>query len=72
MRVENEGYPATTRPKELRMARSQHTRPLASLEEAVTVLFCLVDYAYRLLNPSWRSHEPLDIAVLPLALKTSF
>jgi len=54
------------------MARSQHSRPLASLEEAVTVLFCLGDYAYRLLNPSWRSHEPLDIAVLPLALKTSF
>lgn len=54
------------------MACSQHTPPLASLEEAVTMLFCLVDDAYRLLNPSWRSHEPLkklsDSEVLTLAL----
>ncbi len=54
------------------MALPQHTPPLASLEEAVTVLFCLVDDAYRLLNPRWRSHEPLkklsDSEVLTLAL----
>ena len=54
------------------MARSQHTPPLASLEETVTVLFCLVDDAYRLLNPRWRSHETLkklsDSEVLTLAL----
>jgi hypothetical protein len=28
------------------MAHTQHTPPLASLEEAVTVLFCLIDDAY--------------------------
>lgn len=54
------------------MARPQHTPPLASLEEAVTVLFCLIDDAYRLLNPRWRSHEPIkklsDSEVLTLAL----
>ena len=54
------------------MALPQHTPPLASLEEAVTVLFCLVDDAYRLLNPRRRSHEPLkklsDSEVLTLAL----
>jgi len=54
------------------MARPQHTPPLASLEEAVTVLFCLIDDAYQLLNPKWRSHEPLkklsDSEVLTLAL----
>lgn len=54
------------------MAQPQHTPPLASLEEAITVLFCLVDDAYRLLNPGWRSHEPLkklsDSEVITLAL----
>lgn len=54
------------------MARPQHTPPLASLEEALTVLFCLIDDAYRLLNPKWRSHEPLkklsDSEILTLAL----
>ena len=33
------------------MAQSQHTPSLAHLEEALTVLFCLVDDAYVLLNP---------------------
>jgi hypothetical protein len=33
------------------VARSQHTPSLAHLEEALTVLFCLVDDAYALLNP---------------------
>lgn len=54
------------------MAQHQHTPPLASLEEAVTVLFCLIDDAYRILNPRWRSHEPLkklsDSEILTLAL----
>jgi hypothetical protein len=54
------------------MAQPQHTLPLASLEEAVTVLFCLIDDTYRLLNPRWRSHEPIkklsDSEVLTLAL----
>jgi hypothetical protein len=54
------------------MAQHQHTPPLFSLEEAVTVLLCLIDDAYRLLNPNWRSYEPLkklsDSEVLTLAL----
>ncbi len=33
------------------MAHTQHTHSLAHLEEALTVLFCLIDDAYRLLNP---------------------
>jgi hypothetical protein len=54
------------------MAYPQHTPTLASLEEAITVLFCLVDDAYTLLNPGWRSYESLkrlsDSEVLTLAL----
>lgn len=54
------------------MARPKDTPPPASLEEAITLLFCLVDDAYRLINPGWRSHEPLkrlsDSEVVTLAL----
>jgi hypothetical protein len=55
------------------MAHPQHTPALASLEEAITILFCLVDDTYALLNPAtWRSHESLkklsDSEVLTLAL----
>jgi len=54
------------------MAQTQHTPTLASLEEAITLLFCLVDDAYALLNPRWRSHESLkrlsDSEVVTLAL----
>jgi hypothetical protein len=54
------------------MAHSQHTPALASLEEAITLLFCLVDDAYALLNPRCQSHESLkrlsDSEVLTLAL----
>jgi len=54
------------------MAQAQHTLALVSLEEAITVLFCLVDDAYALLNPKGRSHESLkklsDSEVLTLAL----
>ena len=54
------------------MAHPQHTPTLASLEEAITILFCLIDDAYTLLNPQWRSHESLkrlsDAEVLTLAL----
>jgi hypothetical protein len=41
------------------MAQAQHTLTLASLEEAITVLFCLVDDTYALLNPKCQSHESL-------------
>ena len=54
------------------MARPKDTLTLASLEEAIIVLFCLIDDSYRLLNPKWRSHEPLkrlsDSEVMTLAL----
>ncbi len=54
------------------MAQPQHTPSLADLEEAVSVLFCLVDDAYRLLNPGGRRYESLkslsDSEVITLAL----
>ena len=54
------------------MAHPQHTSTLASLEGAITLLFCLVDDAYALLNPRWHSHESLkklsDSEILTLAL----
>lgn len=54
------------------MARPQHTPSLAHLEEALTVLFCLVDDAYALLNPKGRRYESLkrlsDSEVITLAL----
>jgi hypothetical protein len=54
------------------MAHTQHTPTLASLEEAITVLFCLTDDAYALLNPNSHSYESLkklsDSEVITLAL----
>lgn len=41
------------------MAQPQHTPSLTCLEEAVTVLFCLIDDAYALLNPHPRRYESL-------------
>ncbi len=50
-----------------------HTTPgAAPLEEAITLLFRLVDDAYATIDPRWRSHESLkklsDSEVLTLAL----
>ncbi len=54
------------------MARHHHTPRLAATEEALTVLFCLVDDAYALLNPRGRRYESLkrlsDSEVIALAL----
>jgi Transposase DDE domain len=54
------------------MAHPQHTPTLASLEEAITVLFCLIDDTYALLNPSGQGYESIkklsDSEVLTLAL----
>ena len=55
------------------MAHPQHTPTLASLEEAITILFCLIDDTYALLNPSgqggYESIKKLsDSEVLTLAL----
>jgi hypothetical protein len=55
------------------MAHTQHTPSLAHLEEALTVLFCLIDDAYALLNPHGaRRYESIkrlsDSEVITLAL----
>jgi hypothetical protein len=55
------------------MAQHAHlTREFSQTEEAVTVLFCLIDDAYRLLNPKGQRYEFLkrlsDSEVLTLAL----
>jgi hypothetical protein len=54
------------------MARPNHTQRLARTEEALTVLFCLIDDAYALLNPKGRCYESIkrlsDSEVITLAL----
>jgi hypothetical protein len=54
------------------MAQPNHTPRLAYTEEALTVLFCLVDDAYVHLNPRARSYESIkrlsDSEVIALAL----
>ena len=55
------------------MAHPQHTHSLAHLEEALTVLFCLIDDAYANLNPRGaRRYEAIkrlsDSEVIALAL----
>ena len=54
------------------MAQPQHTPSLDCLEGAVTVLFCLIDDAYALLNPRARRYESLkqlsDSEIIALAL----
>jgi hypothetical protein len=54
------------------MAHTQHTPALASVEEAITTLFCEIDDAYRILNPRADLYEAIkklsDSEVLTLAL----
>ena len=54
------------------MARTNHTQRLARTEEALTVLFCLIDDAYPRLNPRARCYESIkrlaDSEVIALAL----
>jgi hypothetical protein len=54
------------------MAQPNHTPRLAHTEEALTVLFCLIDDAYALLNPRARHYESIkrlaDSEVITLAL----
>jgi hypothetical protein len=54
------------------MTREHHTRRFARTEEALIVLFCEVDDAYRLLNPRGDRYESLkrlcDSEVITLAL----
>ena len=54
------------------MAHAHHTRRLAQTEEALTVLFCLIDDVYSLLNPHGWRYESIkrlsDSEVIALAL----
>jgi hypothetical protein len=55
------------------MAHTQHTHSLPHLEEALTVLFCLIDDAYRLPDPrAARRYESIkrlsDSEIITLAL----
>jgi hypothetical protein len=54
------------------MAQPNHTPRLAETEEALTVLFCLIDDAYAHLNPHARRYESIkrlaDSEVIALAL----
>ena len=54
------------------MAPTHDTRRLALTEEALTILFCLIDDAYTLLNPRAKSYESIkhlsDSEVIALAL----
>ena len=54
------------------MAQPNHTPRLAHMEEALTVLFCLIDDAYAHLNPRARYYESIkrlaDSEVITLAL----
>src|SRR5215210_3660514 len=54
------------------MAHTQHTPSLVHLEEALSVLFCLIDDTYALLNPRAERYESIkrlsDSEVITLAL----
>jgi hypothetical protein len=54
------------------MAHTNHTQRLARTEEALTVLLCLIDDAYALLNPGGRRYGSLkrlsDSELITLAL----
>jgi hypothetical protein len=54
------------------MAHEEHTPEFVLLEEAITILFCELDDAYRRLNPNGRRYESLkklsDSEVITLAL----
>src|SRR3712207_1932987 len=54
------------------MARANHASRLSLTEDALSVLFCLIDDAYALLNPHARRYQSLkrlsDSEVIALAL----
>jgi hypothetical protein len=54
------------------MDRSEHTQGFALLEEAVTILFCLVDGIYQTINPDGERYKRLkklsNSEVITLAL----
>ena len=54
------------------MAHPEHTPQFVRLEEAITVLFCLIDDAYTILNPKGRHYESIkrlsDSEIITLTL----
>ena len=54
------------------MTQKHHTHQFTRTEEAITVLFCLIDDAYANLNPRGRRYESLkrlsDLEIITLAL----
>jgi hypothetical protein len=54
------------------MTQKHHTHTFTRTEEAITDLFCLIDYAYANLNPRGRRYESLkrlsDSEIITLAL----
>ena len=54
------------------MAQPEHTPQFVRLEEAITVLFCLIDDAYTILNPKGRHYESIkrlsDSEIITLTL----
>jgi hypothetical protein len=54
------------------MTQKHHTNQFTRTEEAITVLFCLIDDAYAILNPRGRRYESLkrlsDSEIITLAL----
>src|SRR4051794_21329992 len=70
--LERDHPAAVTQSKEQRMAQAQDTPSFAPMEEAIIVLFCLIDDAYTHLNPRSRCYESLkrlsDSEILTLAL----
>ena len=54
------------------MTQKHHTHRFTRTEEAITVLFCLIDDAYANLNPRGRCYESLkrlsDSEIITLAL----
>ena len=54
------------------MAQPEHTPEFVLLEEAITVLFCLIDDSYTILNPKGRHYESIkrlsDSEIITLTL----
>ena len=56
---DRKGHRRSPLAKEQKLARVNHSQRLALKEEALTVLFCLVDDAYALLNPRALCYQSL-------------
>jgi hypothetical protein len=66
---QNEGYAASGRSK---VEHNRHTPASTSLEEALTVLFCLLDDVYQNINPNGRRYESLNKLSDPEVITLAF